>query len=300
MQVFYARADSLRGDPLVALAMEQTHKIKWGRSLKGIAETLQRAGDVSRLALGTYGNSAREPSAVAVATGRFDEEAFRKALESAQTPFVESTYGKRDYLTCGRGDARSYVCFLSPNVVVAASSEKLLKQTLDIRDGKRKSLERDRTFEPLLKSFSPDLDLWATGIFPADIAAALGSQLQSPAVQMIQGFTVKLSGTGDKKRLDVALHCASPDAAQANGMILKTLLGSVVTQIRLAGYEIDDLLKAINRSRIVVDGTKTDFQLEMSKKEIAATATAFRNGPTSMVVETLPPPPAAPPIPPSR
>ena len=293
-QVVYARMDHLQGNSLAAWAFERGENIQWGQSFQGISQTLRLAGEITRIALGTYGAADREPSAVVVAVGQFDGEAFRKALESAQTPYVESVYGDHRYYTCGRGDTRCYICFPSPRVVVAASQEDLLKRTVDLSKRGKKSLAHDQGFAPLLESFSPEMDFWATGLFPNAIAMSLGGQLQTPAIQLIQAFTIKLTGD-ENKRLDLVLHCASPEAAQANAMILKTLLGSVVHQVVLAGYRVPDLVDALTRSQIVVEGATADFQFEMSQAEIAATAEALRAGPAEQpVFEPIAPPPPLP------
>ena len=291
-QVFYGRVDRLRGDPLLAWAMEQGENIRWGQSLRGISEMLRPAGEITRIALGTYGAADKEPSAAVVAIGQFDGEAFRQALESARTPFVESSYENHGLFTCGRGNARCYICFPSPRVIVAASQEDLLKRTVDLSKRSKKSLARDQGFAPLLESFSPEMDFWATGLFPNAVATLLSGQLQSPAIQLIQAFTIQLTGN-ESKRLELVLHCASPEAAQANARILQDLLGLLATQIYHAGYRIDELLEALNRSEIVVEATRATFQIEMSRAEIAATAEALRAGPAEQPM----PEPLAPPVP---
>jgi len=148
----------------------------------------------------------------------------------------------------------------------------------------------DRLFAPLLNSYAPNLDFWATGAFPSHLAGALGAQLQS-ALQMIQAFTIKLSGD-DKTRFGLILRCATGEAAQANAAILKNLLGSLAQDVVDTGYNIPDLLNALKASQIVVEGTSADFKMEMTKAELAATAKAFQAEPTA------PAPPAFGPLPP--
>jgi len=277
-QIFYARVDRLRVNPLVVLVYEQGQRLRLGPSLKGTSQTLPLAGDIERLALGTYsGPTGREQAAVAVATGRFHEDTFRKALETFRIPYVEGRYGELRTYTCGRGEARCYVCFASPRLLVASSQEDLLKRTLDLSTRKAKSMARDRGFAPLLEGFSPETDLWVTGFFPSGLAAAFGDQMQA-AIQAIQAFTIVLE-TDDGSRLAFVLHCDSPEAAEANAMVLKTLIAGLVQQLVVSGYSIPDLINAINRSRIVVERARTTFKLQMNKTEVAATAAALRAEP---------------------
>lgn len=284
-QIFYARMDRLRDNPLAVLAYERGQASELGPSLKGANQMLQLAGGIERLALGTYGAAAgQEPATVVVATGQFDENAFRKTLESSQMPYVDGSHGTCRFFTCGRGEARCYVSFSSPRLVVASSQEDLLKRTLDLSGRGAKSMARDRGFAPLLGSFSPEMDLWVTGVFPSALSAMFDGQM-AQAIELIRAFTIKLAG-GDTKRLDLLLHCASAEAAQADAMLLKKLLVSVAQQMVLAGYSIPDLINIINRSEIVIVGSTADFNVEINKAELAATAAAFRAKPAPPTVET--------------
>jgi len=286
-QVFYARVDRLRDNPLAVLACERAQKLDLG-TFKSTSQTLALAGDVERLVLGTYGATVeKEAAAVVVATGRFNEDVFRKALETFRMPHVEGSYGDRRFYTCGRGETRCYVSFVSPRLLAVASQEDLLKRTLALSKRGTKSMARDRGFAPLLQSFSPEMDLWATGLFPPVLSAAFGGQLQA-AVQLIQAFTLKLAGQ-ERKHLDLVLHCGSVEAAQANAMVLKTLLGATVQQLVDGGYNVADLIDAVNRSQIIVEGGTADFKLEMNKAEIAATAAVLRAEPVAPAIEAFPP-----------
>lgn len=291
-QIAFARADRLRDNPLIMLAYERAQTPELGPSLLGANRTLKLAGAMERLALGTYGAAAgKEPAAAIVAAGRFDENAFRKALESSRIPHVEGSYGRHRFYTCGRGDERCYVSFTSPRLVVAASQEDLLKRTLDMSRRGAKNMMRDRGFAPLLQSFSPQLDLWVTGAFPAALATAFGPQVQQ-AIEMIRAFTIRLAG-GENAQLKLTLHCASQEAAEANAMFLRKLLASVTQQMVLAGYRISELISAINRSQIVVEGRTAEFNFAINKADMAATAAALQAEPVAPTIEGFPP--AAPP-----
>ncbi|MBM3335201.1 hypothetical protein FJY63_11120 [Candidatus Sumerlaeota bacterium] len=276
-QVAYARVERLKTNPLITLAYERAGRIELGSELKGTSQALGLAGDVARLVIGTYGRSDKGPAVVALASGQFSSESFRKALASANIPHVESRYGSQQYWTCGRGDSRCHVSLPSPRLVVASSEEDMLKQTLDLARGSKKNLANDRNLAPLLKSFSADMDMWATGQFPRAFSLKFDEELRA-AIMMIHSFTIKLTGNGET-RLNAILHCASPESAKANAMIVQELVGSLATQLNAAGYQIRDLIKAIGNSQISVSGPTVDFQIEMNKAEIAATAKALSERP---------------------
>lgn len=280
-QLAYVRIDKLRSNPLATLAYEKGRAFQWGQAFEGIARILDWAGEISRLALGTYGEEDRLPATVVVAAGRFDAKAFRDALGKAKVPHVENTYAKQAYYTCGRGTERCHVCFLSPGILVAASQEDLLKQTLDLRKSARKSMARDRGYAPILGSFSADLDLWATGMFPAPFTATLAQTL-SPAVQYIQAFTIRMT-CGETGRLSVALLCVSSEAAQANAQVVKKLVSIVPLQLAQLGYRIPQLETAIANSEIVVNGITADFQIALPEADVAAIAATLQAEPTEPV-----------------
>ena len=285
-QIAWARMDRLRGDPLAALAYEKGRALPWGQTFEGVARTLESCGELSRLALGTYGTGARAAATIVVATGRFDAAAFRDRLQKANVPFVEGTYGEETFYTCGRGNERSFVCFPSAGLVVVASQEALLKETLDLRRSAKKSMARDNGFAPLLKGFSPDLDLWVTGIFPEPFLASLAATI-SPAVQAIQAFTLTLSGD-EPRHWRFALLCLSGETARANAEVLKTLVAIVPLQLARAGYAIPQLEAVIGDGEIVVDGQTADLRLSVARNAAAAITTAFRQGPTAPPVEAMP------------
>ena len=288
MQVFYARVDRLKGNPLAVWAYERGANLDLGPSLEGTSQTLHLAGPIARAVLGTFSGRGEEgPSAVIVATGRFDEEAFRKALDSGQIPYVESQYGQRRFFTCGRGDRRCYVSFPSKQLVVAASKEDLLKRTLDLTRRGARSVAADQGLEPLFDSYAPDLDLWAIGFFPATLSGFLGPQLQG-TVQMIRGFTIKVKGD-DTEQLNLMLHCAAPEAAEANAAILQNVVRSVVQQVVDMGYRIPALVSVVNQSEIVAKGLAVDLKMVLSKADAAAIANGLRAEPVPPTVETLPP-----------
>jgi len=287
-QIFHVRVGTLRNNPLATLLYEQAHRLELGPSLKGTSQTIQLLGGISRLVCGFYSADERSASsAVALLSGTFDEAAFRKALDSSGIPYVTGRQDNREFYTCGRGDARCYVSFSSRQLVVAASQEGLLKRTLDLARGRAKSMTADRAFAPLLADYSPDLDLWATGHFPATLTAMLGPRLQG-VLQAIQAFAIKVQ-SGEKSGLGLVLHCASGEAAQANASVLRDLLASLVQDLVDAGYEIPDLVRALNDSRIVLDGAKADFGIQMSRAEVAATAGALRVTPKPPQVAPIPP-----------
>ena len=288
MQVFSARVDRLKNDPLAVWAYERGDKLDLGPSLTGTSQTLHLAGAIARVALGAYSGGGREePATVAVATGRFDEAAFLKALDANQIPYVASQYGRQRLFTCGRGDARCYVCFPSKQLVVASSKEDMLKRALDLTRRGARSVAADKGFEPLLESYSPDLDLWAVGFFPATLSGILGPQLQG-TLQMIRGFTIKMKAA-ETDQLNLLLHCAAPDAAEAIATLLRNVVRSVVQQLMDMGYNVPALVNAVQRSEIVAKGLIVDFKIEFGKGDAAAIANGLRAEPVPRPVQAAPP-----------
>ena len=53
--------------------------------------------------------------------------------------------------------------------------------------------------------------------------------------------------------------------------------------------KVADLIDAVNRSQIIVEGGTADFKLEMNKAEIAATAAVLRAEPVAPAIEAFPP-----------
>jgi hypothetical protein len=287
-QIASARLDRLRNNPLAVLAYERAKAANLGPALKGILQALEPAGDLNRVALAVYGAAiGRDAAAVVVAAGRLSEDIFRKSLELARLPYVEGTHDGRRFYTCGRGNERCYVSFVSPRLVVASSQEDLLKRALDLGRSGAKSMARDRGFAPLLDSFSPQMDLWVTGAFPRALSSAFGEQLEQ-ALQLIRAFTIRLTG-GEPARFDLTLHCGSTEAAQADAVFLQKLLASTTQEMVAAGYKISDLINVINRSRIVVGEATAEFKIEIGKAELAATAAALRAEPTAPPIVFLPP-----------
>lgn len=224
-----------------------------------------------------------EAADVLVATGKFDDGAFRQALDSGRVPYVEGRYGDCRYYTCGRGEARSYVAIPSGRLLVAASREDLLKRTLDLRKRGGKSVGRDPGFAPLLKDFSPGADFWGTGGVPTSLLATRDPQLQG-SIQGIQAFSISLAGTEDRQ-WELVLHCGSPEASEGGAVLLRNLLSQSLEQIVGAGYDVRDLRAAVARSKIVVDGPNVTFKLVLSKNEVEATARALRAQPVAPQLE---------------
>jgi hypothetical protein len=272
-QILYARVGPLRQNPLAAWASEEIGKIDLLQSFTGLAQSLERAGGIDRFALATYGTGqqVKTASAVAVATGQFDEKAFVKKLESDGVPFVEDKYGSTRYLTAGREQGRSYVAFPSPRVLIVATQEQILRRTLDLFSGKAKSLAEDRAFESLLKTWSADSDLWVTGVFPALI--------EVPAAQRIHSFTftARTAPNGGAK-FDLALHCLSTEAAQANANLLSQLVGEMLSRAIEAGYPLTHLTSVVNASEITVDDAMATYEITVTRRQMADTVKAFREG----------------------
>ncbi len=278
-QVFVFRLDRLRENPLALLLYEKGHNLNLGPSLRGTSQTLQLAGTINRLVIGTYGGQSKSDAAVvALAAGTFDEQAFLQALEGAGIPHIVGTHDHQTFYTCGRGDMRCYVAFPSSHLAVAASQEDLLKRTLDLRRRPAKSLANDRALTKLLNTFSPDMDVWATGMFPPAMAGLFGPQIR-PALEMIDAFTLRLVG-GRNQRLGLSLHCTTAEAAETNAKVLRMVVAQLAQQAVESGYDIQPLLDAINLSQITVDGDRADYELELSAATIAATAQTFRQPPT--------------------
>ena len=294
-QIVYVRVGELKANPLATWAYAQARDLPLGQAFVGIVRALELAGTPEHVALGTF-SAAQTLATVAVASGQFDPAAFTKGLESAGEPYVEGTHGSWRYLTTGRGEARSYVAFPSPRVLVVASQEDLLKRTLDLVEGEAKSLAEDRAFEPLPDSFAPGLQVWATGFFPTALANSLAAGMQQPAIQLIQALTIKMDSSGGLNRLNALLHCASADAAKANAALLQGLAQQLLQQAMLAGYRLNDLATAVSQSQITLDNRQLDLEIALSDQALAATARTLASGPRqpALSIEDLLPPGAFP------
>lgn len=298
-QVLYARVDRLANNPLAVIGFEALGNMDWGRSMKGIAQTLRLAGTIERAAIGIYGSFMEDqPSAVLVAIGQFDEKKFTERLEEENIPHVREARNGAATYTCGRGDERCYVGFPSMGLLIAASRESLVNEVQAISRGKGKRLIDDKTFpgaeavQPgLLRTFSPDNDIWTAGRIPPGLIAPLAQDPRSPLL-VLRNFSLELEAPGALNSLltvyssfdevNTENESIVEEITNANAKLLSKIVGSLATQFRMAGYEIDPLLAAVNRSKIEPhEGGAIAFSFSMTEEEVAATANAIKAGPSA-------------------
>jgi len=214
--------------------------------------------DVSTVTL--YGKSKDPAQSVALVTGTFQQDHLVALLKGNDTyeALTHGTYTVHSWIDDKKpADGRQYGCFHGANRVLMSRGLDMLKEALDVLDGKHAALKDGRAFGAVLPVQAPFFMAGAD----MDDASALNPNAQVlKQAQSGQMALAEQAGT-----LSLSVQLLSRDASAASN--IQAVAQGMVAMAQLNAQQNQDLAQIAQAVKLTLDGTtvRLDFAYPSQK-----------------------------------